>query len=52
MTAIQPGIAYPAGGPFYPGNGIVPAILGVALSGDIDLNVLTVALGPRTDLVQ
>src|SRR6202521_1461208 len=52
VTGIQPRIAYPAGGPFYPGSGIVPAIPGVALSGAIDLMFRTVPLGPRTDFVK
>jgi iron complex outermembrane recepter protein len=52
VTGVQPRITYPAGGPFYPGNGIVPAIPGVALSGDIDIVARTVTLGPRTDLVK
>lgn len=44
-------LLYPAGGPYYPGNGKVPAIPGVALEGDLDLYYRTLELGPRTNQV-
>lgn len=43
-------VMYPAGGKYYPGNGIVPAIPGVALSGNLDLYWRTLDLGGRTDV--
>ncbi len=42
-------VLYPAGGKYYPGNGIVPAIPGVALSGDLNLYWRTLDLGGRTN---
>lgn len=56
-TKIQPDgttlpLLYPAGGPYYPGNGIVPAIPGVTLTGDLNLYYRTVELGPRTNQVK
>lgn len=56
-TKIQPDgttlpLLYPAGGPFYPGNGIVPAIPGLTLTSDLNLYYRTVELGPRTSQVK
>jgi iron complex outermembrane receptor protein len=42
-------VLYPAGGKYYPGNGIIPAIPGVTLSGDLDLYWRTLDLGGRTN---
>ena len=42
-------VLYPAGGKYYPGNGIVPAIPGVTLTGDLNLYWRTLDLGGRTN---
>ena len=42
-------LLYPAGGPYYPGNGIVPAIPGTPLTGDLDLYWRALETGPRTN---
>jgi iron complex outermembrane recepter protein len=44
-------LLYPAGGPYYPGNGIVPAIPDTPLSGDLDLYWRALETGPRTNQV-
>ena len=44
-------LLYPAGGPYYPGNGIVPAIPDTPLTGDLDLFWRAVETGPRTNQV-
>src|SRR5262249_12006867 len=51
-TGLTAPLLYPAGGPYYPGNGITPAIPGVALAGDLDIYYRTVELGPRTNQVK
>ena len=45
-------LLYPAGGPYYPGNGIVPAIPGVTLTGDLDIYWRALETGPRTNQVE
>ena len=45
-------LLYPAGGPYYPGNGIVPAIPGTPLTGDLDLFWRALETGPRTNQVK
>jgi iron complex outermembrane receptor protein len=42
-------LLYPADGPYYPGNGIVPAIPGTPLTGDLDLYWRALETGPRTN---
>ena len=42
-------LLYPAGGPYYPGNGIVPAIPDTPLTGDLDLYWRALETGPRTN---
>ena len=44
-------LLYPAGGRYYPGNGIVPAIPDTPLTGDLDLFWRALETGPRTDQV-
>jgi iron complex outermembrane receptor protein len=44
-------VLYPAGGPYYPGNGIVPAIPGVTLTGDLEVFWRALSAGPRTNEV-
>ena len=45
-------ILYPAGGKYYPGAGIVPAIPGTTLSGDLNLYWRSLAAGPRETEVE
>ena len=45
-------LLYPAGGPYYPGNGIVPAIPDTPLTGDLDLYWRALETGPRTNQVE
>jgi iron complex outermembrane receptor protein len=45
-------LLYPEGGKYYPGNGIVPAIPGVALTGDLDIYWRALETGPRTNEVE
>ena len=42
-------VLYPANGKYYPGKGIVPAIPGVTLTGDLNLYFRTLDLGGRAD---
>ena len=42
-------LLYPAGGPYYPGSGIVPAIPATPLTGDLDLYWRALETGPRTN---
>jgi len=42
-------LLYPAGGPYYPGNGNVPAIPDMTLTGDLDLYWRALETGPRTN---
>jgi iron complex outermembrane receptor protein len=53
VTQTRAPLLYPAGGPYYPGNGIVPAIPGVNLNNE-DLNLYWRALetGPRSNQVE
>ncbi len=51
----QTPVLYPSTGPYYPGNGIVPAIPGVNVAsggypGYADIYLRTLAAGPRTDV--
>jgi iron complex outermembrane receptor protein len=45
-------LLYPAAGPYYPGNGIVPAIPDTPLTGDLDLYWRALETGPRTNQVK
>jgi iron complex outermembrane receptor protein len=48
-TGLTAPLLYPSGGPFYPGNGITPAVTGGQTTGDLDLYFRTIDLGPRTN---
>lgn len=50
-NGVQLPLLYPAGGPYYPGNGIVPAITGTTLTGDLDIYYRALETGPRTNEV-
>jgi iron complex outermembrane receptor protein len=50
-NGVQLPLLYPAGGPYYPGNGIVPAITGTPLTGDLDIYYRALETGPRTNEV-
>ena len=52
ITGDQLPLLYPAGGPYYPGGGIVPAITGTPLAGDLDIYWRALETGPRTNQVK